>query len=117
MRQPAISHTCAPCTTRGCATAALELTRVCCGCEAEQEPMASVQPHLFGELLRRYRIAAGLTQEELAARAQLSARAIGALETGERRVPHNETVARLMEALDLTEEHRAMLRAAARRRH
>ncbi len=34
----------------------------------------------FGDLLRRFRLAAGLTQEELAERAQISPRAISDLE-------------------------------------
>jgi transcriptional regulator with XRE-family HTH domain len=37
----------------------------------------------FGEVLRRYRLAAGLTQEELAARSQMSPHAISDLERGE----------------------------------
>jgi transcriptional regulator with XRE-family HTH domain len=36
----------------------------------------------FGDLLRRYRLAAGLTQEELAEQAHLSPRAISDLERG-----------------------------------
>ena len=36
--------------------------------------------HPFGALLRRYRLAAGLSQEQLAERAGLSARAVSALE-------------------------------------
>ena len=36
----------------------------------------SSEPTQFGALLRRYRIAAGLTQEALGARAQISARTI-----------------------------------------
>ena len=36
----------------------------------------------FGDLLRELRAAAGLTQEELAARAGLSPNAVGALERG-----------------------------------
>ncbi len=39
----------------------------------------------FGPLLRRYCAAAGLTQEELAARARLSVRAISDLERGLKR--------------------------------
>ena len=47
----------------------------------------------FGLLLRRYRTAAGLTQEELAEQAGLSARGISDLERGERERPHRDTVA------------------------
>ena len=36
--------------------------------------MATVQPSAFGELLKRYRVAAGLSQEALAEQARLHAR-------------------------------------------
>jgi transcriptional regulator with XRE-family HTH domain len=45
----------------------------------------------FGALLRRHRIAAGLTQEALADRAGLSVRGIADLERGARRYPHFHT--------------------------
>ena len=53
----------------------------------------------FAALLRRYRRAAGLTQEELAERARLSVRGITDLERGARLNPHKETVHLLAEAL------------------
>lgn len=68
----------------------------------------------FGPLLRRYRSAAGLTQEELAARTGLSVRAISDLERGLRRTPRHETVTLLAEALSLPPRKRALLEAAAR---
>jgi predicted ATPase/DNA-binding XRE family transcriptional regulator len=68
----------------------------------------------FGELLKRFRLSAGLTQEELAARAGLSAQAIGALERGDRRVPRKDTVALLSGALGLGRDDRARLLDAAR---
>jgi transcriptional regulator with XRE-family HTH domain len=71
----------------------------------------------FGEVLRRHRVAAGLTQEELAERAGLSARAITDLERGVRRFPYPDTLARLGEALELGPNERAELRAATRRVH
>jgi transcriptional regulator with XRE-family HTH domain len=40
----------------------------------------------FGDISRRYQISAGLSQEELAQRASLSARAISDLERGVKRV-------------------------------
>ena len=49
--------------------------------------MAEQSPEAFGELLRRYRIAAGLSQEALAERAGLSAHGISDLERGARRFP------------------------------
>ena len=78
--------------------------------------MASIQPRSFGDLLRSYRVAAGLTQEELAERSMLSRRAIGSLETGERLTPHRETVTLLAQALGLTSAEHALLESAARQR-
>jgi DNA-binding XRE family transcriptional regulator len=46
----------------------------------------------FGAMLRELREAAGLTQEELAARADLTAKAVSALERGERKRPYPHTV-------------------------
>ncbi len=54
--------------------------------------MATLRGLPFGDLLRRHRVAAGFTQEELAERAHLSPRAITALERGERSAPHRATV-------------------------
>src|ERR687884_67123 len=69
----------------------------------------------FGELLRRYRSAAGVTQEELAERAGITAKAVGALERGERRQPWPDTVRRLANALGLSEDARAAFLAAVSR--
>ncbi len=69
----------------------------------------------FGGVLRRYRIAAGLTQEALAERAGLSRRGIADLERGARQSPQRETVRLLVEALGLTGHDRADLEAAVRR--
>jgi tetratricopeptide (TPR) repeat protein/transcriptional regulator with XRE-family HTH domain len=68
----------------------------------------------FGDLLRRWRAAAGLTQEELAERAGLSRRGIADLERGVRRAPRRDTVALLAEALALGPADRAVFQAAAR---
>lgn len=70
----------------------------------------------FGTLLRRHREAAGLTQEDLALRAGLSANGVSQLERGERRRPYPHTVRALSEALDLPEGERASLLAAVPRR-
>src|SRR5438552_7945360 len=75
-------------------------------------PMASAQPLAFGELLRRYRVAAGLTQERLAERAGLSARAVSDLERGARRAPQRATLQLLAAALDLAGEDQAALAAS-----
>src|SRR5919206_1063851 len=68
----------------------------------------------FGNLLRRYRQAAVLTQEELAERAGLSVRGIKALEGGERTRPHRDTVRLLADALQLGGEARSTFEAAVR---
>jgi non-specific serine/threonine protein kinase len=69
----------------------------------------------FALLLRRHRQAAGLTQEVLAERANLSARAISDLERGINQRPRQETLALLAEALALPEVAWTQLEAAARR--
>ena len=68
----------------------------------------------FGEILRRLRTSAALSQEELAERAGLSARGISDLERGARRAPHLETVRLLADALALSPADRETLLAAAR---
>jgi predicted ATPase/DNA-binding CsgD family transcriptional regulator len=70
----------------------------------------------FQARLRRARVSAGLTQEELAARAGLSPNAVGALERGERRHPYPATVRALAKALGLTARERAALVASVPRR-
>src|SRR4029453_18064120 len=59
-------------------------------------------PGSFGAELKALREAAGYTQEELATIAGLSVHGVSALERGERRRPHVETVRALSAALDLT---------------
>src|SRR5919197_5989089 len=54
----------------------------------------------FATLLRRYRQAAGLSQEELAERAGLSARTVGDLERGGSHAPRKDTVELLAQALN-----------------
>ncbi|HEV2237109.1 MAG TPA: helix-turn-helix domain-containing protein, partial [Ktedonobacterales bacterium] len=76
--------------------------------------MTADQSSPFGELLRRYRQAAGLTQSELAERAGLSWRGINDLERGVRRQPRRDTTARLAEALRLTDAERDAFFATAR---
>jgi predicted ATPase/transcriptional regulator with XRE-family HTH domain len=85
-------------------------------------PVAAALPPLdpppagqFGDLLRGYRRAAGLTQEELAARARVSPRAISDLERGQPSRRCWDTVQLLAEALHLEPAERARLEAAARR--
>jgi len=68
----------------------------------------------FGTQLKALREAAGFTQEELATIAGLSVHAVSALERGERRRPHVETVRALSAALDLTGPARDALFGSAR---
>jgi predicted ATPase/DNA-binding XRE family transcriptional regulator len=69
----------------------------------------------FGEVLRQHRLAAGLTQEELAERAGLSERGISDLERGARNHPHRATVGLLADALGLRGMARATFVHAAPR--
>ncbi len=78
--------------------------------------MATVSSQSFGDLLRHYRLAAGLTQEELADQAGLSVRGLSDLERGARRAPRRETVQLLALALHLSAAERTRLEAAARQR-
>src|ERR671934_2534364 len=83
--------------------------------EGRAGAMETVQCVAFGTLLRRYRIAAGLTQEELAERAGLSGRTIGDTERGVVHAPRKDTVALLAEALALNPQERFAFAEAARR--
>jgi predicted ATPase/DNA-binding XRE family transcriptional regulator len=75
--------------------------------------MKSGPPGSFGGQLKAHREAAGFTQEALATIAGLSVHAVSALERGERRRPHVDTVRALSAALDLTGAARdALLRSA-----
>jgi predicted ATPase/DNA-binding XRE family transcriptional regulator len=69
----------------------------------------------FGEQLRRYREAAGLTQEALAEQAGLTVSAVSALERGVRRRPYPHTVRLLAAALGLSAEERVAFVAAVPR--
>src|SRR4030095_14246370 len=71
-------------------------------------------PRSFGGQLKALREAAGFTQEELATIAGLSVHAVSALERGERRRPHAETVRALSAALDLSGSSRDALLGSAR---
>ena len=71
-------------------------------------------PGSFGAQLKALREAAGFTQEELATIAGLSVHAVSALERGERRRPHVETVRALSAALDLTGANRDAFLGSAR---
>jgi non-specific serine/threonine protein kinase len=72
----------------------------------------------FGDLLRDYRRAAGLTQEQLAECAGISPRSISEMERGSAHVPRRDTIALLARGLGLSEGERSAfesLVASARR--
>jgi class 3 adenylate cyclase/tetratricopeptide (TPR) repeat protein len=71
---------------------------------------------IFGDTLRELRRAAGLTQAELAERANLSPRGLSDLERGVNRRPRRETLLALADAFKLSDEERVRFFAAARRR-
>src|SRR5215510_8026190 len=75
--------------------------------------MKSGAPGTFGAQLKALRQAAGFTQEELATIAGLSVHAVSALERGERRRPHVDTVRALSHALDLKHATRDALIGSA----
>ncbi|HZF58488.1 MAG TPA: helix-turn-helix domain-containing protein [Rubrobacter sp.] len=78
--------------------------------------MPGTRDETFGARLRRHREVAGLTQEELAQKAGLSANAVGQLERGERKHPYPHTVRSLASALGLSEQERSALLASAPKR-
>lgn len=68
---------------------------------------------IFGDLLREYRENAGLTQEELAERADLSVRTVSDIERGITLKSHAYTIRRLCKALKLGPSEQAKLRTSA----
>ena len=84
--------------------------------ESERVPMmTNLKTLTFGAQLKRYRVAARLTQEDLAERTGVSARTISDLERGLSHWPRRDTVALLADALQLAPPDRAAFEAAARR--
>ncbi len=76
-------------------------------------PVSGVSsPTALGVLVRAFRRAAGWSQEELAARAEVAVRTVGNLERGVLRTAHEETVRRIADALVLAPADRARLDAA-----
>lgn len=69
----------------------------------------------IGQLLRAYRVAAGLTQAALAERALVGEQTIGYLERDLVRRPQHETLARLIGALGLSADEQQRLERARRR--
>src|SRR5881409_958581 len=80
--------------------------------------MPSNPPTRFGDLLRHFRQAAGLTQQELAERAGLSVHGIQKLERGATH-PYRDTAQRLIVALQHEADDRSRFQAAVTpvRRH
>jgi predicted ATPase/DNA-binding XRE family transcriptional regulator len=70
----------------------------------------------LARLLKQHRAAAGLTQEELAERSDVSARTISDLERGVRARAYRDTAGRMADALGLEAAARASFEAAARGR-
>src|SRR5918995_3348028 len=79
------------------------------------EPPQELDAVTFGDLLRRHRLTANLTQGTLAERAGLSIRGISDLERGERAIPYRQTLHLLADALALTGAERAAFLQAGRR--
>jgi transcriptional regulator with XRE-family HTH domain len=75
--------------------------------------MSAIGASGFDDLLRRFRVAAALSQEALAERAGLSLRGVSDLERGARTAPRLETVRMLADALGLAGAERVALLAAA----
>jgi tetratricopeptide (TPR) repeat protein/transcriptional regulator with XRE-family HTH domain len=78
--------------------------------------MSESLPMSFGGLLRSLRMAAGLTQEELAEAARMSYRSVSDLERGVSRFPRRDTARLLADALGLSGDDQARFEAAARGR-
>jgi len=79
----------------------------------EQPVSASAPPASFGVLLRARRHRACLSQEQLAARAELSERTVRNLEAGRVQAPRADTLRLLADAPQPSEPERASWFAAA----
>lgn len=83
---------------------------------AENEAVEeAVDVEMVGQILRAYRVAAGLTQAALAERALVGEQTIGYLERDLVRRPQHETLGRLIVALDLSADEQRRLGRARRR--
>jgi tetratricopeptide (TPR) repeat protein len=102
---------------RGATSAWLSVRRAAVWQARGAQEMTTAQPLSFGQRLKRHRLSAGLSQEALAERAGLSARAISDLERGIHRAPYLDTITLLADALGLPDEERAALEWAAGRHH
>jgi DNA-binding SARP family transcriptional activator/tetratricopeptide (TPR) repeat protein len=75
--------------------------------------MSAVGRQAIGEILRRHRLTARLTQRELADRSGLSLRALRDLERGRVRAPREQSISRLADALGLSDLDRRRLCAVS----
>ncbi|MGD9713580.1 MAG: helix-turn-helix domain-containing protein, partial [Thermomicrobiales bacterium] len=71
-------------------------------------------PRELGAVIRRMRLASGLSQEQLAERSGLSVRAVSDLERGQRSTPRPETIRMLADGMHLSRQDRQELLFAAR---
>jgi predicted ATPase/transcriptional regulator with XRE-family HTH domain len=78
-----------------------------------QRAMSTSSPGMLGTLLKRFRMSAALSQQELAERSTVSVRTISDIERGQRTTARFETVRQLARALDLSERDRGLLVEAA----
>ena len=74
------------------------------------------EPVVFGHVLKHLRTAADSTQEELAARAGVSARLVSDLERGAIQRPRRDTIRMLADGLRLSDADRGRPRTRGRRR-
>ena len=81
--------------------------------ESGARPGAGDETGAFGELLRRYRMARGLNQAGLAARAGLDRSYVNRIEAGERGAPTEAGTEALARALELSDPEADRLFAAA----
>jgi transcriptional regulator with XRE-family HTH domain len=79
-----------------------------------EQPVGAAPDGSFGAFLRAFRQRACLSQEQLAARAELSERTVRNLEADRVRSPRHDTVSLLADALELGEPERESWFAAAR---
>ncbi len=63
----------------------------------------------FGVLIRQHRRAAGLSQGELAKRAEIAQKSLGEIERGNVLAPHPDSIKRIADALQLTPRQRACI--------
>ncbi len=80
-----------------------------------EDSLVETAPSSFGDILKRFRIAAGLTQDALGEQAKLSMRSISDLECGVNRAPHKDTLDALVDALGLSAHDRAELEGSVTR--